>query len=90
MPCHHSPVQGTTITTVPLQIKTLVTFLESAFFLLVMMRRSSKRTRYISDGLPESSSVSGPSIRIWRRGDTISRSHGCFDSAALEGRVTVD
>ena len=54
-----------------------------------MMRRSSKRTRYISDGLPESSSVSGPSIRIWRRGDTISRSHGCFDSAAFGNKTTV-
>ena len=73
-----------------LQTRLIVTFLESAFFLLVMMRRSSKRTRYISDGLPESSSVSGPSIRIWRRGDTISRSHGCFDSAALESRVVLN
>ena len=63
--------------------RVLVTFLERAFFLRVTMRRSSKSIRYISDGLLESSSVSGPSMRIWRRGDTMRRSHGCFDSAAF-------
>ncbi len=57
------------------------TFFESAFFFLAMMRRSSKRMTNISVGLPESRSSRGPSIRIWRRGDTIRRSQGWRDKA---------
>ena len=62
-------------------VATVITFFESAFFFLAIIRRSSNRMTNISVGLPESRSSKGPSIRIWRLGDTIRRSQGCRERA---------
>ena len=53
-------------------IHCLITFLERAFFLLVMRSMSSNRMTNISTAFPESSNCRGPSIRICLRNIVVS------------------
>ena len=64
------------------------TFLPRPFFFLVISSISSKRMTCISDGRPVSRRVRGPSRTIWRRGETINRSHGCLANGILRNSGT--
>ena len=71
-----------------MNVATMFTFLPRPFFFLVMSSISSNKMTCMSHGLPLSRRLSGPSMTICLRGETMRRSHGCLASGVLRNSGT--